>query len=512
MRIVIVEDEIRIREGLANLIRKIAPQYRIIGEAEDGSAGIRVIEEKKPDLVITDVRMPDMDGLEMLGRLKERSIRTRAIVLSAYSEFSYAREAIKLGVSEYLLKPVNALDLSRALKNVEDELAAEAASRKSGGTRSLESALYSILSGDGYLQDRDEKLLGESYRLDVNGPFALLSLYLGDKFPADGGRLALLVKSLISRRVGTGHCVLEQPKAGKLAILLYAFDGGEEEKRWVASVLSPELRRDGCENLVCAWISFTGLSNLKSAMQRLDSCLDWSIVLPEGTLISCPEADATPCVPLSYPIAIESQVRAALCAGSEDRYESGIDEFLRYFHSDRTYSPKDIKESFIRFFWAVLNAAREVAYDKYEGLAQQEILEKITSAVTWSELSSVATILLRLAPEKAAWEGDGGSIVNRAKNLAHEFYGQGITLEEIASKISVTPEYLSAQFHRQTGVNFSAYIKDYRIRKAKELLLGTDLKLYAVAEKVGYQDAKYFCRVFKESTGRSPSDYRKTNR
>jgi two-component system response regulator YesN len=510
MRIVIVEDEIRIREGLAKLVRKIAPQYRVVGEAEDGASGIRVIEDKRPDLVITDVRMPDMDGLQMLSRLKEREIRTRAIVLSAYSEFAYAREAIKLGVSEYLLKPVNVGDLKRSLKNVEDAMAAELASRGTGEGRSLESVLYSIISGDGSLGDLDTKLLTDRFRLNVEGRFALVSMYLADKYSEVSGRIAGLTRALLSRR-DLKHCILEQPKTGKISIFLYEFDDAQAEQRWVGSVLLPQLARDGGVETSCAWTSFAGLANLKASMQRLDSCLDWSIVLPEGTLISWPEVEGTPRVALSYPIAIESQVRSALCAQSAERFASGVAEFLRYLHSDRTYSPKDIKEAFIRFFWAVLNAAREVAYEAYEALPQQEILEKITTAVTWPQLESVATLLLSLSSADGA-EENGGSIVNRTKNLVHEFYGQGITLEEIASKINVTPEYLSGQFHRQTGVNFSAYIKDYRIKKAKELLLGTDLKLYAVAEKVGYQDAKYFCRVFKESTGTNPSDYRKTNR
>lgn len=510
MRIVIVEDEIRIREGLAKLVRKIAGQYRVVGEAEDGASGIRIIEETRPDLVITDVRMPDMDGLAMLGRLKEQAIRTRAIVLSAYSEFAYAREAIKLGVSEYLLKPINVVDLKRSLKNVEDAMAAEFASRGSVEGRSLESVLYSIVSGDGSLGGLDEKLLTDRYRLNLEGRFALSSMYLGDKYPEVSGRIAGLTKALLSSR-NLKHCILEQPKTGKISIFLYEFDDAQEERRWVASSLLPQLARDGGVKASCAWTSFTSLSNLKTSMQGLDSCLDWSIVLPEGTLVSWPEVEGTPCVALSYPIAIEGQVRSALCAQSAERFASGIAEFLRYLHSDKTYSPKDIKEAFIRFFWAVLNAAREVAYEAYEALAQQEILEKITTAATWPELEAVASLLLGLSSADGA-EEVVGSIVNRTKNLVHEFYGQGITLEEIASKINVTPEYLSTQFHRQTGVNFSAYIKDYRIRKAKELLLGTDLKLYAIAEKVGYQDAKYFCRVFKESTGNSPSDYRKANR
>ena len=147
------------------------------------------------------------------------------------------------------------------------------------------------------------------------------------------------------------------------------------------------------------------------------------------------------------------------------------------------------------------------------------MLERITFAVTWSELEEAAMTLLELlpraaltAPGAAEAPASGGSVVRRAQNVVREFYSQGISLCEVAQKVGVTSEYLSAQFHRETGMTFSAYIRDSRVQKAKELLLGTSLKLYAVGEQVGYRDSKYFCRVFKEVTGQSPSEYRRVNR
>lgn len=100
--------------------------------------------------------------------------------------------------------------------------------------------------------------------------------------------------------------------------------------------------------------------------------------------------------------------------------------------------------------------------------------------------------------------------VKRAKSMIHEFYQTGITLDEIASKLHITPEYLGTQFHREVGVNFSTYLRNYRIGKAKELLCGTTLKLYEIAERVGYADPKYFSKVFREATGVLPAEYRKT--
>ena len=101
-------------------------------------------------------------------------------------------------------------------------------------------------------------------------------------------------------------------------------------------------------------------------------------------------------------------------------------------------------------------------------------------------------------------------MVRKAESLMKEFYNTGITLEEIAGKLNITPEYLGTQFHKETGLTYSAYMKNYRMSKAKELLISTNLKLYEIADQVGYQDPKYFSKVFRDNTGMLPAEYRRT--
>ena len=125
LRVVIVEDEIRIREGLGKLLSRSGDVYEVVMEAGNGEEGLQAILELKPDIVITDIRMPDMDGLEMLERMVKAGIRTKAIVLSAFSEFEYARTAMKLGVTEYLLKPIAYNELMQSLENVSFQIEKE---------------------------------------------------------------------------------------------------------------------------------------------------------------------------------------------------------------------------------------------------------------------------------------------------------------------------------------------------------------------------------------------------
>jgi len=512
MRIVIVEDELRIRQGLAKLIRKINPTYQIVGEAEDGAEGVRVITESRPDLVITDVRMADIDGLEMLSRVGESSTRVRAIVLSAYSDFSYACQAIKLGVSEYLLKPINVCELTRSLKNIEDQISSEKRARQHEDGYSLERMLYSIILG-GMVLDADlHVLLARDFHVDAEGVFASVTMYLGSRYEIAGKRLAKWADANMAKRSGFEYRILDMPRTRRIVIVVLNIKDVESTRTWFAGTFMSRLKEMGEKDVCVGWGCFRDLSTLKNGLQQVDGSLDWNIVLGGDDLIVWPDVNGTPVAPMSYPNMIESQVRSSLCCFQKDRYESGIREFLDYFHADNVYSPREIKNAFIRFFWSVFNTAREVEYEKYASLSQQEIFEQITFAITWRELAATANVLLKLFPQKEESISSEGSVVRRAKNVVHEFYSQGISLNEVALKINVTAEYLSAQFHRETGKTFSAYIRDYRIRRAKELLIGTDLKLHKVGEKVGYSDSKYFCRVFREVTGLNPSNYRQINR
>ena len=511
MRIVIVEDEPRIREGLARLIGKIKPDYEIVGEARDGLEGLRIVAELRPELVVTDVRMPDLDGLEMLERLRGDSVEAKAIVLSAYSEFSYAREAIRLGVSEYLLKPISVGDLTQALKNVEDQIENERLSRKKEGGATLEGALYSIMLGGTKVDESLRSSLSSCCRMDIEG-LSPSPRAPGAQLRIDAPRVIELTAATLSSRAGLEWRIVEIPRGDRFSIVAFNIEDVGSVRHWFGSCFLPRMMKAGVPELCVGWGRFDGLGALRAASQGVDGALDWNIPLGGGSLLAWPEVEETQFAPLSYPIAVETEARAALCAADRALYESRIGDFMGRLRAGLVHSPKEIKNAIIRFSWSLLNTAREVRREGCAELSQQEILEKIELAVSWTELEEVAAILSQLFPRAEESSPSDGLIVARAKNMVREFYAQGITLNEVASQVDVTPEYLSARFHRETGTTFSYFIRDLRIQKAKELLIGTKLKLYEIGERAGYRDSKYFCRVFKEATGQKPSAFRKANR
>ena len=137
MKIVIVEDEPRIREGIAMLLGRLGPEYQVVASAENGKIGLEKILETRPDLIITDVKMPEMDGVQMLTALRQQGIQTQAVVLSAYSDFSYAQKTMKLGVKDYLLKPIDRESFLEVLK--------EAGAQQRNTRTVLEQSLTGIL-------------------------------------------------------------------------------------------------------------------------------------------------------------------------------------------------------------------------------------------------------------------------------------------------------------------------------------------------------------------------------
>lgn len=510
MKIVIVEDEIRIREGIINLIKKINGEFEVVGEAENGVEGLQVITEVHPDLIITDIKMPDMDGLEMLKILKEKKSAVKAIVLSAYTEFTYAQQAIKLGVSEYLLKPIAVGELTQSLKNIEMQLEQE---RNQKGEhlqvlQKLENIFYSILLGGTVVDTELIQFMEKSYGLNDDSDFILIPVFLGSQYTTSGKKLKRDMNSFLREKGIDGYQLLEIPQNMILLLVIYTYKDEHNLKQWFQNVVVRQLKKDKSCHACFGWSSICGISMMKSGFQTLLKHMDWNISLGDDVLISYPQITQIQTKVLSYPIEIENRMRVAMCAMDNKKLIKIIDSFSRSFKDGNLYSPQEIKESYVRFLWSMINVSKEINSAPKKDLEQQEYLKRIMSAMSYKELEDTLEEFVLLLSKERKEEALISLNVQRAKSLIHEFYSQGITLDQIALKLNITPEYLGTQFHKEIGVNFSTYIKNYRINKAKELLIGTQLKLYQIAEKVGYSDSKYFSQVFKECTGQLPAEYR----
>lgn len=507
MRFVIVEDEIRIREGIRKLLPKLDETNEIVGEAENGLEGAELIRRKEPDVIITDIRMPVMDGLRMLGALYEEGCKAKAIVLSAYSEFEYARTAIRLGVTEYLLKPIVMGEFSAAVQRVKKELE-EDKRRKPDRLGALDQVFKSIINGDLKPDEEIAAYLKEQFQISDRVPVGLFIACFEDWDRQKVIQSARDLRMLMAEKTSPAYCLIENERQKELYLILYGGTDYHSIKRRIQSYFLS--RNKGMDGIALGWTQVEDLYMLRTSYDDLKSYLEWSIPLGDKVIISYPEIRNIQSVFCVYPIEIENQIKLAICTNDGKEIEKSIQRFHDYFQHKKIYEPKMIKECYVRFFWAAINFSKEIGNLAYDSFDQQALLEKVMHNKTMQGLKQVTDELISKIRKQS--ENIANINVRRAAAMIHEFYRTGITLDEIAVKLGITPEYLGTQFHQEMGVNFSTYMKNIRLNKAKELLLGTSLKLYEIAELVGYSDSKYFSKVFKAETGQLPAEYRKTHK
>lgn len=511
MRVLVVEDEVRIREGISRLLARQDLDFEMVGEAENGVQGYEMVCRLKPDIIITDIRMPIMDGLEMLQKIYNDGYTPKTIVLSAYSEFEYARQALSMGVTEYLIKPININDFSKGLTNARIQAEKEQM-RQPEETGTLEQIISGVLWGGLVADAKIQSYVEQKYKIKPEMVMLQVCVYLGESYAGCLTRVRRLWELLLSERKGIYWCLLEVPYEKSIYVVIYGTGSIDSVERWLQyEILSDRFGQQELTGIGC--IQSQGLAGIKPGFDTLVPYMDWNIALGENVMISYPKITKVQTMPCMYPIALENELKIAICTMECEKVRDYMMQFHGCFRGGKIYAPKEIKECYVRFLWSLLNIAKEVGSLDYKKLEQQKLLGSIMNARTCQELKHAAEGLL----DKLDFSQEKGEevfhlTVKRAKSMIQEFYQTGISLNEIAGKLDITPEYLGTQFHKEMGVNFSTYIRDFRIGKAKELLIGTQLKLYEIAEQVGYADPKYFSRVFKECLGQLPADYRKTHK
>ncbi|MBW5449256.1 response regulator [Cohnella sp. CFH 77786] len=512
MRIVVVEDEDNTREGIIRLIRKIDNRYEVVGEADNGADGLEVIKKTTPDLVIADIKMPQLTGIEMLERLKESGFRHKSVILTGFSEFEYARKAIRMGVVEYLEKPVTADDIRTALAKIDNELAIEKWVGYPGGDPAVHAerllARLSLQDGpEAAVTSKVEQAIG----FEPNIPLQILSFYLGHDFETRRQS----VRTEISRMPGPHRrlVLFDLPSDRSVTAVVQSGTPESEFGPMLRTVVVAAFGSWERKPVLC-WGTIPDLSGLKDGLVRLKECRKWSIVLNQAQDLNDQVVREIQAKVLPYPATLENKAAAAISEGNRDEVRRIFRLWLEGCLAD-AYDPGHVIEASVRFVSSALRVLGEYHGDARSYDRQKEWLNALMEAQTKGELI--------LAMETIA-EGIVSDIENSLVALPHsptlqkairmikEHYQDGITLEEIASSLRITPEYLSSLFTKEVKKTYSSFIKEIRIHKAKELLLRSEMKTFEIAGKVGYPDAKYFSRVFKETTGLSPGEFQRLNK
>lgn len=503
MRIIVVEDEPKSREGILNILSRNA-DYEIVAVAENGLEGLEAARKYKPDLVISDIKMPVMGGLEMLEKILEEGIALQTILLTGYSDFEFARRALKLQVVEYVLKPLEVENFLEVLERVEGNIEKNRAQRVSP-----DQLLWTYLTGDGEESKKAEPLLKETLQIDERTQVSLFLISPCSLANETSVEMMKQTLSLLDNLCMENYYVF--PFVRQQGYVVMLADTGRNRNLFQifrTRVLHSLWQISECH---CSYGVIYGLDGLKAKIRELKDMLQYGFSLPEETIISRELVDSFAYKEISYPDYLEQSILREIRNGNYDKVLSIGEQFAQTV-IDSSANPACIREYVLRFTAGILRVSGEIRGNMERENNAFYIMENIARSTSAREVRYQFEKIMKAAANKEEefTITENGMILNVIAYIRNH-YQRDIALTEAAELCGVTPEYLSRVFNRETGVNFTSFLQNFRISMAKRLLLSGNYKIYEVSEMVGFHDQKYFVKIFKKLCGVTPSEFKREN-
>lgn len=526
--VLVADDEPRHRRGIAEMIRTYRPDYRLF-LAKDGAEALRIAMNTRIDIVFTDIRMPNMDGLTLIEHLKEHNELMKIIILSVYGNFDYARQALKLGAFDYLLKPLELKDMTEMLDKLEVAIAKE---RELVQTRAnLNEQLNSSLPVyEQHLLSRwirstaDEDELREVKRLVPEGQVgfviavrisASFNKYLDEEFTEVKASLKERM-SQIAQSIGSA--------------LSFYMDGDEP---LLVSVITPVhslewlMKRDterltrlieqaymefGLTLSIGVGDSVTDLyrDGARSFKQAMDA-LEYTFYCGTGKLIVNIEIAYNPFKPSLESVLSETGIAEAVAIRDKGRAMEALNLLIRQLLEGDYPSPTHLKHSILYVLVNLVKASEFSLRSEEAGNFISEMEFQIPACVTLEEVKERAAHYLNRIIDSIENRKihKNERIIAMCKAYLADHYMEELSLELVAKRFFFSPAYFSSLFKSQTSMTFTEYVLQLRMEKAKQMLESGNRKIAEIALSVGFRDAGYFTRVFKRETGLSPEEFRK---
>ncbi|TAH70846.1 MAG: response regulator [Anaerolineaceae bacterium] len=531
-KVFLVEDEIIIREGIKNKIHWQEEGFKIVGDESDGELAYPLIIKEQPDILITDIRMPFMDGLELCKLLKKDMPQLKIIIVSGYSDFGYAQQAIDIGVSEYLLKPVTSAKLMAAAKNAGAAIEKERKERqileqyqhlvyqKQGEKRKdFFNALVSKKMSLSQIIEQEEEL-GINMVASVFRVMLFQFKMPEDMYEYSNDIVQCEAKMLEALRRFPDIKVFERGMDGWAFILL-----GEDELQ--INALTEELCNllvQICDNMVHYFggigRSVHRIRDLQQSYRDANSAFSLRYFESRDQFLSYNDvriikAQIGNRINVSE-MNLEKLDRKLL----EDFLKRGtihdIDEFVNsYFEG---FGTKAMDSTLFRQYiimdgyTAISKFVKNLKCpkDKIDSIlgSMNIVTEQQSSLEDCNEFYKTIlkkAIDMRNKSSQMRYAG----LIEQAKEYMHQKFAMSdLTLDKVASTVNVSPNYFSSLFNQETGMTFIEYLTDVRMEKAKDYLRCSANKITEIGFLVGYQDSHYFSYIFKKTQNCTPSEYR----
>lgn len=527
---IIVDDDPSVLRGMKKAIPWEKLGIECIGEASDGKAGFEVIMDMKPDIVLTDIYMPVMNGLEMMNALRENQYTGSIIILSGYSDFEYARTALRLKVQDYLSKPITIQTMEEALRRVTARLEEERIKQNDQEDMQQKINYYKSLISNTWLKSlmmgiEDQETAQNEQKTDYlqKQKHQVLVVKLDKENQAiEWDDLQENISCFFSAHTLTYLKNFEWIELDSLySAILLSYDQQMDDE-------SCQKTAQSIADKLLELVHTTGDSTCKIGMGRVKS--DWeeipvsteesfcalskivfqSIVRYEDIPVSEQKEFISQKSAFRKPVQFYRELSDSIKHGRKDQAVRIVNDFILN-EKERAYSLPSHLQTMCKELWIILTYS---LYD--EGINLEEIVDHHTAAYQIERihlkeqfqhwiLASIELILSRIQQEEKE-NIRHKQTVDYLIEYIDSHYHENLTLNQLAEKVFLSRNYLSQIFKKATGLSFNQYLNNVRMEKAKYLILEGNYLIYEIAEKVGYKNTPYFSSMFKKYTGVNPTD------
>ena len=515
-KLLIVDDKADERQNLRNLISWEDNDIEIVGEANNGHEGIMMANDLLPDIIITDIVMPKMDGLVMSQRIFETLPQIRIILASCYDEFRYAQYAIRYGVSDYILKPIIANELEIVIKRIVSSLnESEQCTDPSidmdeivhNNIIELQQIFIEELVKGNYTDECAIQQKLTAYRLDhmKKSKYYMMNIELEDK-------TICVNLNQITEIIDNIH-----PSAGN-----YVF--GDNQRIYVVIGNNhgeidynglPYRLRDDIKNIVHSDITI-GISEPREKLVEINQCYEEArqavlskFYFGRNRIIFFSELSTIPYSLVEVDIKdVYERIKKMLFSPDKDEIEVFCDEIVSACIKKNRFYIRTIMIHVVNCCQMVLISFGKSFTDVFND--EIGVYEKLLKIETIPDIKQWLNNILLFINEYLVEKNNRRiiKVVEEMKDIISKKYSDKLTMEDIASQVHFHPVYAGTIFKQVTGKTFLQYLIEYRIQKAMELLQSTDFKVFEISEMVGYWNRSYFTLAFKEYAGMTPKEYR----
>ncbi len=528
-RILLADDEGIVIDSMKYIIEKEFGDECEVEFAKTGRSVIELAESFRPDIAVMDIQMPGINGIEAMKEIRKFSVNTVFIVMSAYDKFDYAQEAIKLGVLEYINKPMEKTKFVMVLKKAMEEIDLKRKKRSEDllVREKLENVepiienglIYNILFQEHFDEDIDnyKTILG----VDAGYGY-MMCLVCGDT--QEGNHMTNAVGSSV--KISTHYqelrsslkeffpCKVGSVMGNKVAILVPFTD---DEMEYNARIELIEKGRELIRYLRKKFgFSFRlGVGRIKPIRQLVKSYREAqnALIASTGQVAHADDLPIGCDYEKDYPVDLEKGLLESVGRGDLSEASMYAERFVEWMNSFDGGNIMAIRLKILEFTLRAESLAYENGGMTYRFGSRDSYLPEIMSMESVDELkvwflSKLTTACRNIGSKRQERSTD---IIKNARDYIGDNYSKDITLDDVSRVVNISPYYFSKLFKEATGENFIEYLTNLRIEKAKELLGKAELSMKEICAMCGYSDPNYFSRTFKKNVGLTPTEYREKN-